>query len=152
MLVVCAGGGGIPVVVDRDGGLRGVEAVVDKDLAAALLAERLDADVLLHAHRRPGGRARLGDARGARRSDAPPRAELRALDFAAGSMGPKVEAACRFAEQTGGIAGIGRLDQAAEIIAGDAGTIVAGARYEGTRTPASPTSSGTPAASTAHQP
>ena len=79
-------------------------------------------------------------------------AELRALDFAAGSMGPKVDAACRFAERTGGSAGIGRLDQAAEILRGEAGTIVAGARYEGTRKPASPTSSSTPAASTAHQP
>jgi len=74
------------------------------------------------------------------------------MDFAAGSMGPKVEAACRFAELTGGSAGIGRLDQAAAILAGDAGTIVAGARYEGTRKPASPKSSSTPAASTAHQP
>jgi carbamate kinase len=74
------------------------------------------------------------------------------MDFAAGSMGPKVEAACRFAELTGASAGIGRLDQAAAIVAGDAGTIVAGARYDGTRKPASPTSSSTPAASTAHQP
>jgi carbamate kinase len=79
-------------------------------------------------------------------------AELRGMDFAAGSMGPKVEAACRFAERTGGRAGIGRLDQAAEILRGGAGTIVAGAGYDGTRKPASPTSIRTAAASTAHQP
>ena len=104
-----------------------------------------------HADRRRGGRGRLGTPEARAIHTATP-AELRVLDFAAGSMGPKVDAACRFAERTGGSAGIGRLDQAAEILRGEAGTIVAGARYEGTRKPASPTSSSTPAASTAHQP
>jgi carbamate kinase len=151
VLVVCAGGGGIPVVARPGAGLAGVEAVVDKDLSAALLAEKLQADFLLMLTDVPAVEVGWGtpDAR-AIRSTTP--AEMRSMDFAAGSMGPKVEAACRFAELTGASAGIGRLDQAAAIVAGDAGTIVAGARYDGTRTPASLTSSSTPAASTAHQP
>ena len=132
-------------------GLAGVEAVVDKDLSAALLAEKLEADFLLMLTDVPAVEAGWGTPEARAIHTATP-AELRALDFAAGSMGPKVDAACRFAERTGGSAGIGRLDQAAEILRGEAGTIVAGARYEGTRKPASPTSSSTPAASTAHQP
>ena len=151
VLVVCAGGGGIPVVSTPSAGLAGVEAVVDKDLSAALLAEKLEADFLLMLTDVPAVEAGWGTPEARAIHTATP-AELRALDFAAGSMGPKVDAACRFAERTGGSAGIGRLDQAAEILRGEAGTIVAGARYEGTRTPASPTSSSTPAASTAHQP
>ena len=151
MLVVCAGGGGVPVVATGRGLAAGVEAVVDKDLTAALLAERLAADFLLMLTDVPAVEAGWGTPEVRAIHTATP-AELRALDFAAGSMGPKVDAACRFAERTGGCAGIGRLDQAAEILRGEAGTIVAGARYEGTRKPASPTSSSTPAASTAHQP
>jgi carbamate kinase len=151
VLVVCAGGGGIPVVAGPGAGLAGVEAVVDKDLSAALLAEKLNADFLLMLTDVPAVEAGWGtpEARAIRRTTPE---EMRSMDFAAGSMGPKVEAACRFAELTGASAGIGRLDQAVAIVAGDAGTIVAGARYDGTRKPASPTSSSTPAASTAHQP
>lgn len=123
VLVVCLGGGGIPVVVERDGRLRGVEAVVDKDRAAALLAEGLGADALLMLtdvaaveldHGTPDARP-LADA------DA---GALRELHFAPGSMGPKVEAACRFAERTGGVAGIGRLEDAAAILRGERGTRV----------------------------
>ncbi|MFO7572232.1 MAG: carbamate kinase [Gaiellaceae bacterium] len=124
-IVVCAGGGGIPVV-DESGMLHGVEAVIDKDLAAELLARSLDADFLLM----------LTDVEAVMRDwesdDATPighttPAELRSLAFAGGSMGPKVEAACRFVEATGGTAAIGSLEDAVRIVAGDAGTIVSAA-------------------------
>lgn len=123
VLVVCAGGGGVPVAVE-DGALRGVEAVVDKDLAAALLAAALgcealllltDVDAVYQGWGTPAARAL--------REAAP--AALRAQRFEPGTMAPKVEAACRFAE-AGGVAGIGRLEDAAEILAGRAGTRVAG--------------------------
>ncbi len=122
VIVVCAGGGGIPTVLE-DGVLRGVEAVIDKDLASALLAEELEADLLVIAtdvdgvyvdHGRPSAR-RLGAIRAA---------ELARLEFPAGSMGPKVEAACSFAERTGCEAVIGSLDDIADIVAGHAGTRV----------------------------
>jgi carbamate kinase len=122
-LVICAGGGGIPVMHDHAGALRGVEAVIDKDLAAALLGERVCAGKLLmltdvEAVVRDWGTPAAAPIR---RASA---AEMRALDFASGSMGPKVEAACRFVERTGGTAAIGRLDDAARILAGEAGTVV----------------------------
>ena len=106
MLVVCVGGGGIPVLLDDHGRLRGVEAVIDKDLAAALLACSLDAEALLLLTDVPAVEAGWGTP------DARPLAEvtsaaLREIDFQPGSMGPKVEAACRFAEATGAPAGIG---------------------------------------------
>jgi carbamate kinase len=122
-LVVCAGGGGVPVVADASGALRGVEAVVDKDLTAALLAEAVNADALLlltdvdavvDGFGTPG-------ARPIRRATP---AELRARSFPAGSMGPKVEAACRFVEATGKTAAIGRLDAATALLHGEAGTTV----------------------------
>jgi len=131
VLVVCAGGGGIPVVASPGAGLAGVEAVIDKDLSAALLAEKIGADFLLMLTDVPEVQAAWGTP-GARSISKATPAELRGMDFAAGSMGPKVEAACRFAERTGGRAGIGRLDQAAEILRGEAGTIVAGAGHDGT--------------------
>lgn len=123
VLVVCAGGGGIPVVVGPAGGLRGVEAVIDKDLAAALLAELLGAHVLLL----------LTDVSAVFRGFGTDRAEpihhatadsLRNERFAEGSMGPKVEAACRFAERTGRRAAIGALDDAALVASSSAGTQV----------------------------
>jgi carbamate kinase len=123
VLVVCAGGGGIPVVVDRDGLLRGVEAVVDKDRAAALLAAGLGADALLMLTDVSAVQLGYGTA-GARALHDVDVAELRANSFAAGSMGPKVEAACRFAEETGGLAGIGSLADAAAILRGERGTRV----------------------------
>jgi carbamate kinase len=122
-LVVCAGGGGIPVVADASGALRGVEAVVDKDLTAALLAGAVDADALLLLTDVGAVIDGFGtpDARPIRH--ATPR-QLRSRSFPAGSMGPKVEAACRFVEATGRTAAIGRLDAAEELLAGTAGTIV----------------------------
>lgn len=121
VVVVCAGGGGIPVTVTRTGGLRGVEAVVDKDATSALLAAELGADALLLL---TDVAAVFEDwpapaARPLRRVSA---SELRRRAFAPGSMGPKVEAACTFAERTGKPAAIGALDDAARVLAGEAGT------------------------------
>lgn len=121
-VVVCAGGGGIPVTLDAAGAIEGVEAVIDKDLASALLASQLgaerlllltDVDAVYDGWDTP-------EARPIRRATV---AEMRARTFAAGSMAPKVEAACRFAE-TGGIASIGALEDARAILEGAAGTTV----------------------------
>jgi carbamate kinase len=122
VLVVCAGGGGIPVVVEA-GRVHGVEAVIDKDLAAALLARRLAAGFLLLLTDVPAVELDWGTPRARPLRMATP-AELRACRFAAGSMGPKVEAACRFVEATGGRAAIGALADAAAILRGQAGTTV----------------------------
>jgi carbamate kinase len=130
-VVVCAGGGGVPVVRDERGKLRGLEAVIDKDLTAAVLAEALDADVLMV----------LTDVPNVVRDYGTPQAEpitritpgaLRRESFPAGSMGPKVDAVCRFVELTGDMAAIGRLQDAEAIMAGDAGTIITpGGNYGG---------------------
>jgi carbamate kinase len=118
-VLVCAGGGGIPVRQDGPG----VEAVVDKDLTASLLARALDADTLLLLTDVDAVYADFGtpDARPLRRTTV---GELRSERFAAGSMGPKVEAACRFVEATGRPAAIGRLEDAEAVLSGDAGTTV----------------------------
>ena len=121
IVVVCTGGGGIPVA--RNGALRGVDAVIDKDLAAALLAEQLEADVLLLLTDVDAVEADWGTER-ARPIHTESPGELRALTFASGSMGPKVEAACRFVERTGRLAGIGALGDAWEVAAGKRGTLV----------------------------
>jgi carbamate kinase len=120
LVVICAGGGGIPVV--RDGTrILGVEAVIDKDRTAALLAESLAADrlAILTDVSRVERNWRTSDA--APIETATPRA-LRRLSFAAGSMAPKVDAACTFVERTGRPAVIGALDELTEVIAGAAGT------------------------------
>jgi carbamate kinase len=121
VLVVCTGGGGIPVTITAGAAIHGVEAVVDKDRAAALLAEQLDADALLLLTDVPRVVAGWGTAAAVGLDRATP-AELRDLTFPAGSMGPKVEAACRFAERTRGLAAIGALEDAEAILAGRAGT------------------------------
>ncbi|MEN8161018.1 MAG: carbamate kinase, partial [Myxococcota bacterium] len=123
VIVICAGGGGVPVVAGADGSLRGVEAVVDKDRSAALLAEALDADALLLLTDVDAVYDDWPDATRPIRRAAP--AELRARRFEPGSMGPKVEAACRFAERTGRPAYVGALDAAEALLAGAAGTCVA---------------------------
>jgi carbamate kinase len=123
VLVVCVGGGGIPVVVERDGRLRGVEAVVDKDRAAALLAEGLGADALLMLTDVLAVEVGHATAAAWALADATVD-ELRSLSFAPGSMGPKVDAACRFAERTGGLAAIGALEDAVAILRGERGTRV----------------------------
>jgi carbamate kinase len=122
-IVVCAGGGGVPVIEDAEGRYRGVEAVIDKDLASSLLAGGLGVDVLVLAtdvnavYDGYGGPAQQAIAR------ATPEG-LRTRGYAAGSMGPKVEAACRFVERTGGTAAIGSLDHVEELLDGRAGTQV----------------------------
>ncbi|MGD0394801.1 MAG: carbamate kinase [Acidimicrobiales bacterium] len=121
--VVCAGGGGIPVCRSGDGMLHGVEAVVDKDLTAAMLAHDIGADALVLLTDVPYVEADFGTA-SARAILRTTPTELRALPFPAGSMGPKVEAACRFVEATGYRAMIGRLQDAAELLEGSRGTIV----------------------------
>ncbi|HUX04258.1 MAG TPA: carbamate kinase [Acidimicrobiales bacterium] len=122
-IVIGVGGGGIPVVRDEHGQVRGAEAVVDKDLASALLAWTIDAELLLL----------LTDVAGVYEDyDTPAERvirsasvdELRAGSFAAGSMGPKVEAACRFVESTGRRAAIGSLDDVLGLVEGTSGTSV----------------------------
>jgi carbamate kinase len=113
VLVVCAGGGGVPVARDRDGRYVGVEAVVDKDHASSLLASRLGADVLLM----------LTDVAGVYTGWGKPAAR-RIEKVTNGSMGPKVAAACAFVRGGGRLAGIGALTDAAAIIAGRAGTLI----------------------------
>jgi carbamate kinase len=122
-IVVCAGGGGIPTMFDDNGDLQGVEAVVDKDATSAMLAEQLDADLLVIAtdvdavyldwgnpDQRPLGRSTPD--------------ELDALGLAEGSMGPKVTAAATFARTTGNRAVIGSLDDLPGLVAGTSGTNV----------------------------
>lgn len=124
VLVICAGGGGIPVIAGETG-WRGIEAVIDKDHASALLARELGADALLMLTDVGAVHADWEGARvrplGAVTAD-----EMRGYTFAPGSMGPKVEAAIDFAEATGRMAGIGRLQDAAAILRGEAGTRIAG--------------------------
>ena len=132
-VVVCAGGGGVPVIRNEEGKLQGVEAVVDKDLTAAVLAEALEADVLLILTDVPHVLRGFGttDAEPIQRTTP---AALRRENLPDGSMGPKAEAACRFVELTGDMAAIGKLDDVQEILDGTAGTIVTpGGHYEGAR-------------------
>ncbi len=126
-VVVGAGGGGIPVVRDADGSLRGVEAVIDKDLAAAILAPAVGADVLVIATDVDNAVLSYGtpDARPLERvTPAQMREYAAAGHFASGSMGPKVEAAVRFVEGGGTRSVITSLQHIREAVHGSAGTIV----------------------------
>jgi len=120
-LLICAGGGGIPVYRNEEGRTRGVEAVIDKDLTAELLARTVDADVLVMLTDVDGLYAEWGtpDQRLIREVTL---AELSGMDLDAGSMGPKVRAACRFVEATGRSASIGALAETAKVLEGTAGT------------------------------
>jgi len=124
-VVICAGGGGIPTVYLPDGTrtLVGIEAVIDKDLAAELLAREIGADLFLMATDAEGVCADWGTPSQRVLSFVTPE-QLAEYEFAAGSMGPKVEAACRFVRATGKRAAIGRLEDLSEIVAGRAGTSV----------------------------
>jgi len=122
-IVICAGGGGIPVVEEADGSLRGVDAVVDKDLTAALLARAVDAEALLLLTDVPAVVDGFGTPAAKPIGRITVR-ELSARSLPAGSMGPKVQAACRFVAATGQLAAIGRLDDAEAMLLGKAGTIV----------------------------
>lgn len=132
-LVICAGGGGIPVRIDDDGRRVGVEAVIDKDYCSALLARELKADRFIIATdvgavyvdwQTPSQRAIVAASPDA----------LREVDLPAGSMGPKVQAACDFVEATGNAAVIGALADIGAILEGGAGTLVqageTGLRYD----------------------
>ena len=121
--VTCAGGGGIPVVDDGSGALRGIEAVIDKDLAASLLARELDADALLLLTDVDGVHEGWGSA-SSRLVRAIDSTRLRSLPLPAGSMGPKAQACAEFVDATGRTAAIGALDDAAAVLRGDAGTQV----------------------------
>ncbi len=134
VMVICSGGGGIPVV-RTNGVLNGVEAVIDKDLAAALLARSVDADALLLLTDVDAVEAGYGTAEAT-----PIRwttvGELRAMAFPEDSMGPKVEAVSRFVETTGGIAAIGHLVAAQAVLEGRAGTrVIASSPQEQTEPP-----------------
>jgi len=122
VIVICGGGGGIPVLRREDGSLIGIEAVIDKDAASALLARQLGADALLLLTDVDAVYRDFGTDQQTRIAALTPE-EAGALDLPAGSMGPKMTAASQFATQ-GGLAGIGRLDQATDILEGRAGTCV----------------------------
>jgi carbamate kinase len=125
VLVICAGGGGIPTawVPGEERTLGGVEAVIDKDRASALLAQDLDVDVFVMATDVDGVYEGWGTT-DQRHLDRATPSELRAQPFAAGSMGPKVDAAVRFVEATGKRAAIGALADIQGIVEGTAGTSV----------------------------
>lgn len=125
-VVIFAGGGGIPTMFGPDGRLTGVEAVIDKDLASSLLAREVQADAFVMATDADAVYLGWGtpEARAIRTMAA---ADLRAHAFPAGSMGPKVQAACEFAEATGRPAWIGALEDTARMLEGEAGTRIVGA-------------------------
>jgi carbamate kinase len=125
VIVICAGGGGIPTAYS-DGGERtllGVEAVIDKDLASELLARDVGADLFVIATDAEGVYVDYGTSHQELLGWVTPE-DLEDYRFASGSMGPKVEAAVRFVRATGRRAAIGRLEDIAEIVAGEAGTNV----------------------------
>jgi carbamate kinase len=124
-IVICAGGGGIPTVYDpdRERTLHGVEVVIDKDFAGALLARDVEADLYVMATDADGVYLDWGLPT-ARRLNRTTPAELGRYHFPAGSMGPKVAAACEFASTTGRPAAIGALEDIEQIVAGEAGTRV----------------------------
>lgn len=124
VIVICTGGGGIPTMYRADGTLQGAEVVIDKDLASALLAKQLRADILVLATDVQGVYRNWGTEHAELISRVTPSA-LRAEDFASGSMGPKVDAACSFVERTGGIAAIGAMTDLELMVRGEAGTTVA---------------------------
>lgn len=122
-IVVCAGGGGVPVVADGRR-LSGVEAVIDKDLTAALLAEEVGAERLVMLTDVPYVERDWGTTAAEPIKQATP-ASLREMLFAPGSMGPKIEAACRFVERTDREAAIGSLADLVAVAHGQAGTQIA---------------------------
>lgn len=131
-VVICAGGGGIPTFYDEAGRLTGVEAVIDKDLCSALLAEQLHADLLVIATDVDAAYVDWGTPQQRAIATAHPQA-LSTLSFPAGSMGPKIQAACEFAAHTGKTAVIGALADIEAIVRGDGGTRIStdteGIRY-----------------------
>ena len=120
--MICNGGGGVPVVEKADG-YHGIEAVIDKDLSAALLASQIHADALLILT--DADAVYLDWGKPTQRPLAQVTPELlNEMQFDAGSMGPKVTACAKFVSQCRGIAGIGSLADGPEILAGDKGTLI----------------------------
>jgi carbamate kinase len=123
VMVICAGGGGIPVAYDDESKLFGVEAVIDKDLASGLLANGLDAEMFVMLTDVPSVYVDFGTENQRAIRAAHPDA-IEALDFAAGSMGPKVSGACKYVRETGFESAIGQLSDLAAIMSGEAGTLI----------------------------
>jgi carbamate kinase len=121
-LVICNGGGGVPVVEKADG-YHGIEAVIDKDLSAALLARQIEADALLILTDADAVYFDWGTPAQRPISHITPQ-ELDGMKFDAGSMGPKVAACSRFVARCHGIAGIGALEDGPAILAGEKGTLI----------------------------
>jgi carbamate kinase len=121
--VICAGGGGIPIIRKANGSLIGVEAVIDKGFSSALLAKEIDAEALIMLTGVEGVFSDWGTDKQAFISQASAR-EIKEIELPKGSMGPKVLAACQFVSDTGAIAGIGQLTDALKIIEGRAGTLI----------------------------
>ncbi|MGK0704228.1 carbamate kinase [Yokenella regensburgei] len=121
-LVICNGGGGVPVVEQADG-YHGIEAVIDKDLSAALLARQIRADALLILTDADAVYLDWGKPTQRPLAQVTPE-QLKELTFDAGSMGPKVAACSHFVERCHGIAGIGALADGPEILAGEKGTLI----------------------------
>lgn len=120
-IVVCCGGGGVPTYFNEDGKLVGAAAVIDKDLASSLLASGVEADMFIIATDVDGAYIDWGTPNQRRIAQADPES-IREFGFAKGSMGPKVEAACRFVKATGKTAVIGALPDIKKILNGEAGT------------------------------
>jgi carbamate kinase len=125
VVLICAGGGGVPTMFlqSAETTLVGVEAVIDKDLASELLAREVDADLLVMATDVDTVYLDWGSPQQQALTKVTA-SDLRGISFPAGSMGPKVEAACRFVESTGGRAAIGALTEIGQIVEGTAGTQV----------------------------
>ncbi|MFK0329493.1 carbamate kinase [Rhizobium sp. NPDC090275] len=126
-IVICAGGGGIPTMYEKgkERHLVGVEAVIDKDLCSELLAREIGADLLIMATDAPAVCLDWGKPSQKAIHKARP-GDMKQFDFPAGSMGPKVDAACHFAETTGKAAAIGALADIAGMVRGELGTIIDG--------------------------
>ena len=123
IVVICAGGGGIPTAYDQDQKLYGVEAVIDKDLASSLLSRELDAEMFVMLTDVANVYVDFGTD-GQRPIKAAHPDAIEALDFATGSMGPKVRGACEYVRDTGQKSAIGQLSDLAEIMKGNAGTLI----------------------------
>ena len=123
IVVICAGGGGIPTAYDDDRKLYGVEAVIDKDLASALLSRELKAEMFVMLTDVANVFVGFGTEEQRPIAAAHPDALVN-LDFPAGSMGPKVLGACQFVRETGGQSAIGQLSDLMAIMSGKAGTLI----------------------------
>ncbi len=121
--VICTGGGGIPVIEQEDGSLTGIEAVIDKDAASALLARQLNADMLLLLTDVDAVYLDYGTPKAQSLGRIPPEM-LSEVRFPPGSMAPKVAAAIQFAKEMDRPAGIGRLEDAGAIVRGEKGTLL----------------------------